>query len=250
LELSNLKELVNEYRTNLKMDSDDKMVIREAIWSSCQRCGFDNDVPLPSRVVSAQLSSETLPRDSSELPKDLSDEDFDAWVLKVSDYLTELQDRLFSSGLHTLGAKPSEEEIKSYLQAYYGDKFDQSDYETAFEKWRMAKKPFSSIANWIKGLQEWLRRFMDPSHDEHFDEKTRLHLEAARIVDLLDRNTEELDNLMIAIGGGYVPPAPGGDLLRDGTAVLPTGRNIHALDPYRMPSALAWEKGMKNRLFM
>lgn len=32
----------------------------------------------------------------------------------------------------------------------------------------------------------------------------------------------------------YVRPAPGGDLLRDGTSVLPTGRNIHALDPYRM----------------
>lgn len=34
-----------------------------------------------------------------------------------------------------------------------------------------------------------------------------------------------------------VLPAPGGDLIRDGAAVLPTGRNIHALDPYRIPSA-------------
>lgn len=25
--------------------------------------------------------------------------------------------------------------------------------------------------------------------------------------------------------------------------MLPTGRNIHALDPYRMPSAAAWERG-------
>ncbi|CAI6005121.1 unnamed protein product [Closterium sp. NIES-64] len=43
--------------------------------------------------------------------------------------------------------------------------------------------------------------------------------------------------------GDYVPPAVGGDLLRDGPGVLPTGRNIHALDPYRMPSAAAWERG-------
>lgn len=35
------------------------------------------------------------------------------------------------------------------------------------------------------------------------------------------------------------------DLLRDGTSVLPTGRNIHALDPYRMPSAGAWARGQK-----
>ena len=35
------------------------------------------------------------------------------------------------------------------------------------------------------------------------------------------------------------------DLLRDGPSVLPTGRNIHALDPYRMPSASAWARGQR-----
>jgi magnesium chelatase subunit H len=32
-------------------------------------------------------------------------------------------------------------------------------------------------------------------------------------------------------------------LLRDGAGVLPTGRNIHALDPYRMPSPAAFARG-------
>ena len=32
-------------------------------------------------------------------------------------------------------------------------------------------------------------------------------------------------------------------MLRDGPGVLPTGRNIHALDPYRMPSPAAYERG-------
>mmetsp|Transcript_31642 Transcript_31642/g.71123 ORF Transcript_31642/g.71123 Transcript_31642/m.71123 type:complete len:304 (+) Transcript_31642:4114-5025(+) len=41
----------------------------------------------------------------------------------------------------------------------------------------------------------------------------------------------------------FVCVRKGGDLLRDGSGVLPTGRNIHALDPYRMPSALAFKKG-------
>jgi magnesium chelatase subunit H len=45
------------------------------------------------------------------------------------------------------------------------------------------------------------------------------------------------------LNGEYILPAPGGDLLRDGTGVLPTGRNIHALDPYRMPSSAAYERG-------
>lgn len=67
--------------------------------------------------------------------------------------------------------------------------------------------------------------------------------EAASIADLLSRNREELSNLLVGLGGGYVPPEAGGDLLRDGPGVLPTGRNIHALDPYRMPGPAATERG-------
>lgn len=46
-----------------------------------------------------------------------------------------------------------------------------------------------------------------------------------------------------ALNGEYILPEAGGDLLRDGAAVLPTGRNIYALDPYRMPSTAAMARG-------
>ncbi|PSB21272.1 magnesium chelatase subunit H [Phormidesmis priestleyi ULC007] len=67
--------------------------------------------------------------------------------------------------------------------------------------------------------------------------------EALQIRNLLAQNTDELTNLLRGLNGEYIPPAPGGDLLRDGAGVLPTGRNIHALDPYRMPSPAAYERG-------
>ena len=35
----------------------------------------------------------------------------------------------------------------------------------------------------------------------------------------------------------------GGDVIRDGASILPTGRNIYALDPYRVPSTLAMIRG-------
>ena len=53
---------------------------------------------------------------------------------------------------------------------------------------------------------------------------------------------QELKSIVKALNGEYVLPGVGGDLLRDGTGVLPTGRNIHALDPYRLPSPAAWER--------
>lgn len=67
--------------------------------------------------------------------------------------------------------------------------------------------------------------------------------ESSFIKDLLMQTTDELTNLLRGLNGEYIPPAPGGDLLRDGAGVLPTGRNIHALDPYRMPSPAAYERG-------
>ncbi|WP_414566481.1 MULTISPECIES: magnesium chelatase subunit H [unclassified Anabaena] len=67
--------------------------------------------------------------------------------------------------------------------------------------------------------------------------------EEKQVSDLLMQSTDELTNLLRGLNGEYIPPAPGGDLLRDGAGVLPTGRNIHALDPYRMPSAAAYERG-------
>ena len=49
--------------------------------------------------------------------------------------------------------------------------------------------------------------------------------EAVDIRDLLKRNTEETDSLLRALNGEYILPEAGGDLLRDGAGVLPTGNN-------------------------
>ncbi len=54
----------------------------------------------------------------------------------------------------------------------------------------------------------------------------------------------ELPALMRALSARYIPPVPGGDLIRS-PEILPTGRNIHAFDPFRMPTAFAMEEGAK-----
>jgi magnesium chelatase subunit H len=52
----------------------------------------------------------------------------------------------------------------------------------------------------------------------------------------------EIPALLRALSGRYIPPVPGGDLIRS-PAILPTGRNIHAFDPFRMPTAFALADG-------
>jgi magnesium chelatase subunit H len=56
------------------------------------------------------------------------------------------------------------------------------------------------------------------------------------------RSGAELDGLMRALSGRFVLPVPGGDLVRS-PEVLPAGRNIHAFDPFRMPTAYALREG-------
>ena len=54
----------------------------------------------------------------------------------------------------------------------------------------------------------------------------------------------ELPALVRALDGRFIPPVIGGDLMRT-TAILPTGRNIHGFDPYRIPSPFAIVDGAR-----
>ncbi len=66
-------------------------------------------------------------------------------------------------------------------------------------------------------------------------------LDRADIEAKLDAN-DELGALIRALDGAYVKPAPGGDILNN-PDVLPTGRNMHGFDPFRIPSAFAVKQG-------
>jgi len=72
----------------------------------------------------------------------------------------------------------------------------------------------------------------------HADPTARARADAAL------RGNSELTGLMRALSGHYIAPVPGGDLIR-APEILPTGRNIHAFDPFRMPTAFAMADGMK-----
>lgn len=54
----------------------------------------------------------------------------------------------------------------------------------------------------------------------------------------------ELDALMRGLNGQYIEPVAGGDVI-NAPDILPTGRNIHAFDPFRMPTAFAMQDGAR-----
>lgn len=52
---------------------------------------------------------------------------------------------------------------------------------------------------------------------------------------------QELDSLMRALQGEYIEPGPGADIVQN-PDILPTGRNIYAVNPYSIPSVVAFNK--------
>lgn len=61
---------------------------------------------------------------------------------------------------------------------------------------------------------------------------------------LLASTKAEMDNMVRALNGGTIAPAPGGDpILNDN--VLPTGRNMFSINPDNTPDPLAWEDGKR-----
>jgi magnesium chelatase subunit H len=190
-ELMVLRDLISEYRE----DPQKNYALKQGICKKIVDAGLNADCPFEE---AKKLGIEFTPENIGMF----SDGAFNDYLVKLYEYLQVLENRLFSSGLHILGEAPNQEQMKSYLDAYFGEEEEENQPQRRKER----------------GEQEEIR-------------------------DLLMQSTDELKNLLRGLNGEYIPPAPGGDLLRDGAGVLPTGRNIHALDPYRMPSPAAYERG-------
>ena len=54
----------------------------------------------------------------------------------------------------------------------------------------------------------------------------------------------ELRALLRALDGRFIPPVKGGDVLR-APEILPTGRNLHGFDPFRLPAGYAHSEGCR-----
>ncbi|MEY8875548.1 MAG: magnesium chelatase subunit H [Leptothrix sp. (in: b-proteobacteria)] len=168
------------------------------------------------------LWADTLPHDHAD--------SVEARVRSLADALLELEYTLIPHGLHVTGRAPSPAERIDLLMAMADARLD-----------RPRGQPFDRRA--IEALVEGrsashaLGRAGLPQDDAHL----ALMRELAEADAHLAVDTE-VAGILHALDGGYIRPAPGGDVLRT-PAVLPTGRNLHGFDPFRIPSAFAVKDG-------
>ena len=84
----------------------------------------------------------------------------------------------------------------------------------------------------------------DTAREEYLDLMSHVDEDARARADALLQKDTELTGIMQALDARFTLPVAGGDLIRS-PDILPTGRNIHAFDPFRMPTAYACRDGAK-----
>ena len=147
---------------------------------------------------------------------------------RLAEEILELEYTLIPHGLHVVGDALSREERVDMLQAVAESAHASHPDRTAIEALVDGKTPEDAIR--IGGMEP--------------DETKRALFKDLERIDGLLSEDHEMAAILHALDGGFVRPAPGGDLIRT-PAILPTGRNIHGFDPFRLPSAFAVADGKK-----
>jgi len=187
----------------------------------------------------------------------------DARVMRLYEQLLEIEQRLIPTGLHVFGRAAELHEKADLLRMVAS--FDRPEHGSR------ALPKLVAEALRIENYEELLRDASSSETKEVIDGlvshavqefcehgaaaaavwlSSKAGVEPAKslptfllltkVSEQLDSNTE-LASLLCALRGEYIEPGPGADVVQN-PMVLPTGRNTHAVNPYSVPSQMAFAR--------
>jgi magnesium chelatase subunit H len=196
---------------------------------------------------------------------DPATEERDRRVLKLYEEVVEIEQRLIPTGLHVFGRTAVESESADMLRMVasfdrpergvralhaivaegLGLGIDAQLHEPVGEsQTRLHERVEEIVAGAIQRFMkegaaagvEWLERAARVNADDAravfaLLQEIREHL----------KTSDELDGLLRALRGEYIEPGPGADIVQN-PSILPTGRNTHAINPYTVPSDIAYTR--------
>ncbi|WP_296549397.1 cobaltochelatase subunit CobN, partial [Rhodococcus sp. (in: high G+C Gram-positive bacteria)] len=241
-DIARLEQLLDEYSNIAAMDPAKLPAIRAQIWTLIQAAKLDHDLGLDDRPHDAE---------------------FDDFLLHVDGWLCEVKDAQIRDGLHVLGGAPEGDarvnlvlSILRAAQVWGGKSHAVPGLRTA-----LGLKPDAPLTE-VDAVESQARALVQAMEDRSWtcgsgaatvesvlgradDEVARvLEFAAEQVVPRLARTTDELDAVLHALDGGYIPAGPSGSPLRGLVNVLPTGRNFYTVDPKAVPSRLAYDTGV------
>ncbi len=197
----------------------------------------------------------------------LTNEERDRRVLALYEQVVEIEQRLIPTGLHVFGRVPEKAAradmlrmvasferpeacaralpelvaeglgLQSYTLLLAGSRTDE---RVLRERERVDAIVSEAIELFINRGQpptlQWLERDARVAPDDSRPVFTLLEKISAQL-----NSNDEIDALMRALGGEYIEPGPGADIVQN-PSILPTGRNTHAINPYTVPSEIAFTR--------
>jgi magnesium chelatase subunit H len=187
---------------------------------------------------------------SKSQPVTLSNNERDSRVLKIYEQLVEIEERLIPTGLHVFG-KPSLNKERADLLRVVAS-FDRPEVDArsltaliAESRTTIDRESCDSLISDAvnvfveKGIEPAVAQLQSQAGVSPEDSRPMFTL-LDRIISDLDKN-QELDSVVRALQGEYIEPGPGADIVQN-PAILPTGRNTHAINPYSVPSITAFAR--------
>jgi cobaltochelatase CobN len=177
----------------------------------------------------------------------------DAQIEKTAKYMHDISNDMTPVSLHVLGEPPEENLLIPYLVTCLRKKF-LDDLALVFPVPREENDKYKYLRNKAEViLEQVVRKGASPQAaikeaggaikgDVVPEEVGKSIALAVELNGRFAKTGLEIDNLMGALSGRFVPPGPGNDPIRN-PASVPTGRNIYLLNPDEVPSRASWELG-------
>ncbi len=146
--------------------------------------------------------------------------------------LLELEYTLIPHGLHIVGAVPPLAERFGLLKAMADVALDHPVDDSVVQDLLDGQMPSDVLSR----HQDLLQYGSQETLEELFAKMIRAN-------QLMSQETE-VTGMLDALDCRFIRPAAGGDVMRN-PEVLPTGRNLHGFDPFRIPSIFAVKDGAK-----
>ncbi|MGB6181992.1 MAG: cobaltochelatase subunit CobN [Rhodococcus sp. (in: high G+C Gram-positive bacteria)] len=237
-DITRLEQLLDEHSNITTLDPVKLPAIRQQIWTLMTAAQMHTDLGLEERPA---------------------EEVFDDMLLNVDGWLCEIKDVQIRDGLHILGEAPAgEAEVDMVLamlrarQMWGGERSVpglrealglSEDGDEARERVDVIEDKARSLISAMYRA-DWSVDAVPAIAAGHGDTVARiLDFAATEVVPRLRETSCEVDRILHALSGGFIPSGPSGSPLRGLVNVLPTGRNFYSVDPKAVPSRLAWETG-------
>ena len=218
--LSELKESLEHWRKVVpKEDNEQSSNQVKPAWDAGTQDLLDS---LQAQAVSLEFVS------AEPAWKTLDADAVNKAILHLSEQILELEYTLIPYGLHVLGGTMHADQVVDMLMSYASVQEGQTQ--------QLSREAMHSLVS-SQNLEQFAK-------EQSLTLTADLRNELQQILNMLQdlRSDSEMQGVLKALDGRYIHPAPGGDVLRN-PQVLPTGRNVHGFDPFRIPSKFAMKDG-------